>query len=299
VLARKTAFAVFNLESSEAEFKITVVDDNGVVEGARVWVDQERARAVGTPKDGNVTLKVPKGYHVIHVTARGIDVERPYHVIKAKIHEMTINLVWERRQEHVSRALERQVDDALPYLTVSRKTPGGSPGAATSVGQRPSASLHAAPRVTGSAATAPATEDAIEIPPAGGAAVGSPAGSMQGPLGPPHASAAPSTAAQSTRAPLPSAHLAFASTVFAQPASRPSPARLQPAAGAGRMTLRPLARQSITPSPSEPPVDLNAPVDLHPHPTSPVDLGAPVDLGPSGPDRPVDLAPPAKPRRTR
>jgi len=27
-------------------------------------------------------------------------------VIKAKIHEMTINLVWERRQENVSHALE-------------------------------------------------------------------------------------------------------------------------------------------------------------------------------------------------
>ena len=302
VLPRKTAFAVFNLESSEAEFKITVVDDNGVVEGARVWVDQERAKAVGTPKEGNVTLKVPKGYHVIHVTARGIDVERPYHVIKAKTHEMTINLVWERRQEHVSRALERQVDDALPYLTVSRKSAGVSPGAATSAGQRPSASLPAAPRETGSAATGAATGDAIEIPPAGDASAGSPAGSIQGPLGPPpqapppQASAAPATAraAQPTRASPPTAHLAVAPTVLAKPASRPSPARSQPAAGAGRMTLRPLARQSITPSPNEPPVE------LQPNPASPADPGAPVDLaGPPAFDRPVDLVPPTKPRRTR
>jgi len=101
-------------EASEAEFKITVVDDSGPVEGARVWLDQDRAKAAATPKQGNVTLKVPKGYHIIHVSAKGMQVERPYHVIKAKIHEMTINLVWERRQENVSHALEHQVDDALP-----------------------------------------------------------------------------------------------------------------------------------------------------------------------------------------
>jgi hypothetical protein len=60
------------------------------------------------------------------------------------------------------------------------------------------------------------------------------------------------------------------------------------------MTLRPLARQSITPSPNEPPVD------LQPNPASPADPGAPVDLaGPPAFDRPVDLVPPAKPRRNR
>ncbi len=304
VVPRKTAFVAFNLEASEAEFKIAVVDDNGVVEGARVWVDQDRARAVGTPKEGNVTLKVPKGYHIIHVTARGINVERPYHVIKAKVHEMTINLVWERRQEHVSRALERQVDDALPYLTMSRKpqAPGTSPGAATSAGQRPSASLHAAPRATSSATTTAASSDAIEIPSAGAASASPPAGSIQGPLGrPPQASAAPARAraAQPTRGPTPSAHPAVAPTVLAQPVPRPSPARRQTATTAGKMTLRPLAPQPVTPSPSEPPADLDAPVDLEPNPALPVDLGAPVDLvGPSG-DGPVDLVPPAKPRRTR
>jgi hypothetical protein len=201
---------------------------------------------------------------------------------------MTINLVWERRQEHVSRALERQVDDALPYLTVSRKSACVSPGVATSAGQRPSA--------TGSAATGAATGDAIEIPPAGGASDGSPAGSIQGPLGPPPQASAASTtarAAQPARASLPTAHLAVAPTVLAKPASRSSPARSQPAA-AGRMTLRPLARQSITPSPSEPPVD------LQPNPASPADPGAPVDLaGPPAFDRPVDLVPPATPRRTQ
>jgi hypothetical protein len=117
VQARKTVFVAHVLEAAEAEFKITVVDDHGPVEGARVWLDDERAKAAASAKNGTVTLKVPKGFHVIHVSARGMEVDRPYHVVKAKIHDMTINLVWEKRQEFVSRALERQVDDAAPYMT--------------------------------------------------------------------------------------------------------------------------------------------------------------------------------------
>ena len=117
VQARKATFVAHVLEAAEAEFKIVVVDDRGTVESARVWLDDDRAKAVVSAKDGTVTLKVPKGYHVIRVTARGMSVERPYQVVKAKVHEMTINLVWERRQEFVSRALERQVDDAAEYMT--------------------------------------------------------------------------------------------------------------------------------------------------------------------------------------
>jgi hypothetical protein len=258
VFPRKTAFVAFNLEASEAEFKITVVDDSGPVEGARVWLDQDRAKAAATPKQGNVTLKVPKGYHIIHVSAKGMQVERPYQVIKAKIHEMTINLVWERRQEHISRALERQVDDALPYLTVSHKpqAPSGSPPA-----------THAARTAVGSG-------DAIEIPAANREPAGPLLGSIQGPLGRP---------SQVSRAPA---------------APRPSPTSPHAAATAGRMTLRPLAPQAAAPSGvSEPPLDLDAPVDLEPSPAS---LGTPVDLAtPSDLDRPVDLALPSKPRRTR
>ncbi len=123
VQARKTVFVAHVLEAAEAEFKMVVVDDHGPVEGARVWLDDQRAKAAAAAKDGAVTLKVPKGYHVIHVSARGMEVERPYHVVKAKVHEMTINLVWEKRQEYVSRALERQVDDAAPYLTKSARKP--------------------------------------------------------------------------------------------------------------------------------------------------------------------------------
>jgi hypothetical protein len=179
------------------------------VEGARVWLDKDRAKAGATAKDGTVTMKVPKGYHVIQVTAKGIQVERPYHVIKAKIHEMTINLVWERRQEHASRALEHQVDEALPYLTQTRQTPGAVP----TVGQRPSATTKQAPRTAHSAPTA---GDTINIPMAG-KAPGS-AGSIQGPVTRPSQPVAAAPPPHSTPQPVP----AVAPTILAQP-SRPSP----------------------------------------------------------------------------
>jgi hypothetical protein len=117
VQARKTSFVAHVLEASEAEFKVTVLDDRGPVEGARVWLDDDRAKAVAAGKDGKVSLKMQKGFHVIRVSARDMIVERPYHVVKAKVHEMTVNLVWERRQEFVSRALERQVDEVPDYMT--------------------------------------------------------------------------------------------------------------------------------------------------------------------------------------
>ena len=131
VLPRKTAFVAHVLEAAEAEFKILVVDDRGPVEGARVWLDDDRARGVTTPKAGTVSLKVAKGFHVIRVSAREMTVDRPYHVVKAKVHDMTINLVWERRQEYVSRALERQVDDASEYMKKPRRPSGAAPSTTT------------------------------------------------------------------------------------------------------------------------------------------------------------------------
>lgn len=133
VLPRKTAFVAHVLEAAEAEFKILVLDDRGPVEGARVWLDDDRARGATTAKAGLASVKVTKGFHVIRVNAHGMTVDRPYHVVKAKVHDMTINLVWERRQEYVSRALERQVDDVAEY-TRKRRAPQtqASPAASTS-----------------------------------------------------------------------------------------------------------------------------------------------------------------------
>lgn len=254
VFPRKTAFVAFNLEASEAEFKITVVDDNGPVEGARLWLDQDRAKATATPKQGNVTLKVPKGYHIIHVSAKGIQVERPYHVIKAKIHEMTINLVWERRQENVSHALEHQVDDALPYLTVSRKAPGGTPHA------------------THAAATAASSGDAIQIPAAGGNSADPMVGSIQGPLSrPSQVSHAPAAARPSPSSP-------HAAVIAGKMTLRP----LAPQADAPSAVNGPPLdlKMSVDLEPGS--ASLGTPVDL----TVPSDFDRPVDLElPSKPRR--------------
>ena len=134
LLPRKTAFVAHVLEAAEAEFKILVVDDRGPVEGARVWLDDDRGKTVTTAKAGIVSLKVAKGFHVIRVSAREMMVDRPYHVVKAKVHDMTVNLVWERRQEYVSRALERQVDDASEYMNERPRRPSGSATSATAAG---------------------------------------------------------------------------------------------------------------------------------------------------------------------
>ncbi|MGB8299013.1 MAG: tetratricopeptide repeat protein [Polyangia bacterium] len=238
VLPRKTAFVAFNLEASEAEFKLTVVDDNGPVEGARVWVDQDRAKAAATPKQGNVTLKVPKGYHIIHVSAKGIQVERPYHVIKAKIHEMTINLVWERRQEHVSRALEHQVDDALPYLTMSRKASGGAPHAARA------------------AAATDSSGDTIQIPAAGRDSAGPMVGSLQGPLN------RPSQMSETPTAPRPSPASPHATAAAGRMTLRP----LTPQAAAPDDAREPPLdlNMPVDLEPGAAPSDLDRPVDLVP-----------------------------------
>jgi len=148
VLARKTAFVAHVLEAAEAEFRITVLDDHGPVEGARVWLDDERAKAIAAGKDGKVSLKMQKGFHVIRVSAREMTVDRPYHVVKAKVHEMTVNLVWERRQEYVSRALERQVDDAAPYMTQAPRA--SATVAASATASATSATVFQSPPTTGS-----------------------------------------------------------------------------------------------------------------------------------------------------
>jgi hypothetical protein len=262
VLARKSSFVAHVLEAAEAEFKLAVVDKQGPVEGARVWLDDQRAKAAAAGKDGCVTLKVPKGFHVIHVSARGMEVERPYHVVKAKVHEMTINLVWEKRQEYVSRALERQVDDAAPYLTKSaRRGPTSIPVAAT----------------PGRPAAAP--ENPV---PSGHGQRGQPAEQI-------------SIRLDETPAPA-----SAANPVVAAALARPSAAK--PVAGRQTVSLRPLAPEldatavpgtALSPGASES-VDLN----MVPDPEPPVDL-VPVDLvAPSAPENAAFPAPP-RPRRGR
>jgi len=71
VFPRKTAFVAFHLEASEAEFKITSWTTAARWKGRGCGSTRIAAKAAATPKQGNVTLKVPKGYHIIHVSAKG------------------------------------------------------------------------------------------------------------------------------------------------------------------------------------------------------------------------------------
>jgi len=270
VQARKTSFVAHVLEAAEAEFKLMVVDKQGPVDGARVWLDDQRARAAAA-KNGAVTLKVAKGYHVIHVSAHGMEVERPYHVVKAKVHEMTINLVWEKRQEYVSRALERQVDDAAPYMTQS----GHRPGARTSIPlSAPSARPQAAPESPAPPRPSSSAAENIEIP------------LDDVPDSPSMPEPGPATT----------------------PAPRPSAAK--PALGKLTFNLKPLAPEldatavPATAAPSGPagePSDAQGSLDLNmvPDPEPPVDL-PPVDLGSARPRNPAaPRATPSPPRRGR
>jgi hypothetical protein len=177
-----------------------------------------------------------------------MQVERPYHVVKAKIHEMTINLVWERRQENVSHALEHQIDDALPYLTVSRKpqAPGGPPQATHSAG-RTAASV-----------------DAIEIPAASREPAAPLVGSIQGPL------SRPSQVSRAPAAPRPSPPHAsvIAGKMTLRPlapqADAPSAVNEPPLDLNGPVDLEPGSASLGTPVDLTAPSDLDRPVDSEP-----------------------------------
>jgi hypothetical protein len=111
VHARKASEVLFDLQHREAEFQVIVYDGRTPVSGARVWVDGNVQSAAVTDAGGNALVKVSHGYRILHVTAKGVTIQRPYHVIKTKRHEMMINLELERRRDSVSRALEDQQED--------------------------------------------------------------------------------------------------------------------------------------------------------------------------------------------
>jgi hypothetical protein len=116
VRPRKTTTVVFDLQHREAEFEIRVSDGKQPVAGARVWVDDRTDATVETDGSGRALVKIAHGYHLLNIAARDVEVRRAYHVIKAKRHEMNINLEAERRREDVSRALERHGDELYEKL---------------------------------------------------------------------------------------------------------------------------------------------------------------------------------------
>ncbi len=130
VRLRHSNTVAFSLEAVNAEFHVIVSDATHPVSNARVWLNDNEAKAVRTPMDGKLVLPVPRGQHVLHIDAKGIHIERPYEVIGPTIRMFEIKLEWERRVDDVSRVLEQMgVAPATPvrstgvYATKSAPEP--------------------------------------------------------------------------------------------------------------------------------------------------------------------------------
>ncbi len=126
VVLRRTAFVNFNLEPNYAEFHVIVYDGDAPVGGARAWVDDEKAKPVPTNNKGKCVILVPRGKHVVRVQAKELLIERPFNVFKTSAQELKINLVWERRMDDASRALEQQApENPDGFGGTTLKPPGG------------------------------------------------------------------------------------------------------------------------------------------------------------------------------
>jgi hypothetical protein len=152
---RKTIFVDFSLEAIAAEFLVTVFDDKVAIPGAKVWVDDDIAHAVATGKNGLAIVEVPRGKHVIRIKAKGLDIERPFEVVKLKAHELPINLVWERRVDDVSRALENSGE--YKAITAGADLPQASASSDEEV--IPEVEAEASGELPSATAEAPADED--------------------------------------------------------------------------------------------------------------------------------------------
>jgi predicted Ser/Thr protein kinase len=105
-----------------------------VLADAPVWIDGQRQRAVKTNSQGNVTVVVPIGEHVISVDARGFVVERKITVTSSRAQGLTIDAAWERRVASITIAEDPTTG---PGEVVDL---GGQP-LARSTGERPAAGV--------------------------------------------------------------------------------------------------------------------------------------------------------------
>jgi tRNA A-37 threonylcarbamoyl transferase component Bud32 len=106
IQAGRAATVHFNMEPTHAQFVVHITDNEVPVAAAKVWLD-DVAKVHRTGRDGKVILDIPRGKHVITIEANGNRVEKSFDVLQTKIHELHVNLEWERRRDDVSRSLER------------------------------------------------------------------------------------------------------------------------------------------------------------------------------------------------
>lgn len=105
VAPRRTCQVMFALDAAFARFSVLVADQDNPVSGVKVWLDEDDTSATTTGSDGCAELDVPRGRHVIHASINGQNVARPYDVQHIKLHEVRINLDWERKRDNASRVV--------------------------------------------------------------------------------------------------------------------------------------------------------------------------------------------------
>lgn len=113
---RHTEFVTFNLVPNYVEFYVEVMDGPTPVKGARAWVQGPAPRVAVTDENGRCFLMVPKGQQVIMVEAKGTRIPNRRAVYLTTAQELKINLVWERRVDDASRALEGPSEET-PVVT--------------------------------------------------------------------------------------------------------------------------------------------------------------------------------------
>jgi hypothetical protein len=108
-----------------ATINVVVMEGDQPVAGASVWLDEAPKQARRTGTDGEVLFEVVKGKHVVHISVRGMQIRRSLEVIGLKMHEVSINLAWERRADDASRALEQ--DEEYMAAVAAHQTPPPQP----------------------------------------------------------------------------------------------------------------------------------------------------------------------------
>ncbi len=167
----------FDLVPTTTEYRLRVYDGPRPVADAEVWLDDDRASSVRTPKTGDVVLELGRGDHVIRIAVNRMRIEKPLTVVDAKVHNVTINLERERRLARIKDGIELESDDsadvelvdsggrAIASATHSPAAPAAIPEAAgaplVSFGPRASekaatAQTVATPFAVGTVAPAPA-----------------------------------------------------------------------------------------------------------------------------------------------
>ncbi len=126
IASQRTSQAVFALDAALARFIVTVLDHDMPIADAYVWLGGAPEHKVKTSSQGIAELDVPRGKQVLHIESGGLHVARPYDVVHVKLHEMRVNLDWERRRDEASATLGHQASIAEAMAPAAQMAASGS-----------------------------------------------------------------------------------------------------------------------------------------------------------------------------